>query len=371
MELMKNFSKNLILAYLVVGSSDSALGAQLEDLKLAPKIPIAPMAGQLKQLANEPGYHPPKRIFTSRPVYPWRQLNRYQEGMVDIRFMVDKDGKVFEPIVIASTHSAFEAPALKAVSKYEYEPAYVDETKFNATAIVRISFRIEDSQDATSREFALLYKRTDEGLNAAKPDQQTIRRNLDRLAHGNYLTSYGLAYLSMLEYRYASKFSSKKAQLKALRKLLLFEDQVDKANQFLDEAVIKSIRMNILQLLIELGYYGEARSNFYWLNREIPSAAALFEETMVQVRKILNEGEPIMRPLELGKRGYEYVDLAKKTFEIDVTEGAVEKLKFYCTRSFGTMDHKPNSNYQVPEGWGACNLLVVGEPNTKAKLYQL
>jgi hypothetical protein len=174
----------------------------------------------------------------------------------------------------------------------------------------------------------------------------------------------------MLEYRYANKFLSKKEQLKSLRKLLLFQNRIDKDRQFLDEAAIRTIRMSILQLLIELGYYGEARSNFYLLNKEIPSAAEPFITAMSQVREALSGGQAIMRSVELSDRGYEYIELTKRNFEIDAVEGGIDKLKFYCTRNFGTMAFSPDSSYQVPESWGACDLLVVGRPKTKAKLYQ-
>lgn len=146
---------------------------------------------------------------------------------------------------------------------------------------------------------------------------------------------------------------------------------IDEERRFLDQATIESIRMSILQLLIELGCYGEARGNFYRFNKEIPSAAKQFEDTISQIEKIPNGDEAIMRLLDLSDRGYEYLDLAKKSLEIDAIEEAIEKLNFNCTRSFATIAFKPNSNYQVPEKWGSRDLLIVGQPNTKAKLYQL
>jgi TonB family protein len=370
-EKMNHIITSLAISCLAAVISHSALAEELDNLKLAPKVPLALASGELKQLESEPGYNPPKPIRRMPPVYPQKRLKKSQEGMVDVEFMVDENGKVFAPIVTQSTHSGFEDPALEAILKYQYKPAHIDSEIFKAATNIRITFLLDGSEDAVGQKFKSVYKRADKELNSANPDQQKLKREFARLDDAKYLNNYGLAYLSMLEYRYAIKFLSKQAQLKSLRKLLIFENRVGESRQFLDPATIKSIRMNILQLLIELGYYGEARSNFYWLNKEIPDAAKPFEGAISQVRDILNGGEAIVRSVELSDRGHEFLDLAKRSFEIDVIEGSIEKLNFYCSRNFGTMVFKPNSNYQVPKAWGRCDLLIVGEPNTKAKLYQL
>ena len=349
---MNYITKSLIVGLIASSVSHNSLAEDLDNLKLAPNLPSGLASGGLMQLETEQGYHPPKPILRSPSYYPIRQRKKIQEGMVVVRFMVDEEGKVFEPIVVESTHSAFEGPALEAVLKYQYEAAHVDGKPLKSATSIRIVFSIEGSEDAAGRKFISIYKKADKGMNAKKPDQQELRRDLDRLANAKYLTNYGLAYLSMLEYRYANKFLSKQEQLKSLRKLLLFQNRIDKDRQFLDEAAIRTIRMSILQLLIELGYYGEARSNFYWLNKEIPSAAEPFIAAMSQVQEALSGGQAIMRSVELSDRGYEYLDLTKRTFEIDVVEGGIDKLNFYCTRSFGTMAFSPDNSYQVPESWG-------------------
>jgi TonB family protein len=367
---MNHIIKSLIIGLMAVYVSQPSLSEDQDNLQLTPEIPSGLTSGMLMKLDTELGYHPPKPIHRSPPIYPIRQRKKTQEGMVVVKFMVDEEGKVFEPIVIESTHSAFEGPALDAVLKYQYEAAHIDGKPLKSVTSIRLVFSMQDSEDAAGRKFISIYKKADKGMSAENPDQQELRRDLDRLANAKYLTNYGLAYLSMLEYRYATKFLSKQEQLKSLRKLLLFQNRIEKDRQFLDEAAIRSIRMNILQLLIELGYYGEARSNFYWLNKEIPSAAEPFNDAMTQVREILGGDDAIMRSVELSDRGYEYHDLTKRSFEIDIVEGGIEKLNFYCTRSFGTMAFSPDSSYRVPESWGACDLLVVGRPKTKAKLYQ-
>jgi len=69
------------------------------------------------------------------PVYPARALARGLTGYVHLSFTVTTDGAVQDPIVIYSSDSLFEGSAIRAVSKWKYEPQPVDMT--GVKAVVR------------------------------------------------------------------------------------------------------------------------------------------------------------------------------------------------------------------------------------------
>ncbi|MDG1904052.1 MAG: TonB family protein [Arenicella sp.] len=346
------------------------MAKDLEKLKLAPALPDTLSDGGLKKLEFELGYEPPEPILRRPPNYPKRQARKGQDGVVDISFMVSKDGDVFEAIVIDSTHPDFEPQAIEAVQKYKYKPGSLDGQPIDSSTKVRIWFQMRDSADAAGWLFFRLYKKTDKLLRAKKPDQKAIRRNLHLMADADSLSGYSLAYLYLMEHRYANKFLGKQEQLYALRKLLFFQDSVNEKNKFLDLDTIKTVRMNILQLLIQLGYYGEARSNYYWLKKEMPDAAERFTKPMSEVYKRLKDGIAISRPIKILDRGHDFLYLTKRSFEIHDVVGKIEKLNFYCSQRFGAMDFVVGSNYQVPESWGSCDLQIVGESQTTGMLYQ-
>ncbi len=56
------------------------------------------------------------------PAYPYEASHDGRRGEVLVRFTVDEAGRVLNPQVIQSTDSIFEAPTLRAVAKWRFEP---------------------------------------------------------------------------------------------------------------------------------------------------------------------------------------------------------------------------------------------------------
>ena len=88
----------------------------------------------------------PRAKYTAEPVLgkKARRLVKKQAHQVYIKFIVDAEGKVRNPRVDSSTHPAFEAPALKAIKKWRFEPG-----KANGKAVsfrMRVPFDFEKSQ---------------------------------------------------------------------------------------------------------------------------------------------------------------------------------------------------------------------------------
>lgn len=65
----------------------------------------------------------PKLIKRTPPNYPSYELNHANAGAVEITFMIDKNGKTFEPIVDYSSKPSFEPLAILALKSYRYKPA--------------------------------------------------------------------------------------------------------------------------------------------------------------------------------------------------------------------------------------------------------
>lgn len=64
----------------------------------------------------------PRARVQPAPVYP-PELRREQiSGSVTVEFAVDERGRVTSAKVLASTHRAFEGPALRAVERWQFEP---------------------------------------------------------------------------------------------------------------------------------------------------------------------------------------------------------------------------------------------------------
>lgn len=342
----------------------------LEALDVAPDLAVVIPSNGLKRLEVSPDYFAPEPLLRPAPKYPKGREGKGQEGLVELVFMIDPDGRTSNVAVTNSTHSDFEESAIDSVRLYEYSPAKWKGTAYQSVWELRVIYLMYGRMAKAGRDFYKLHKRVNKELDKAQPDQKSLRKDLDKMLESDYLSMYTLAFLNLAEYRYATKFLGKHEQLDVLKKLLLFDDQLDENRQFLEPETLKSIRMNILQLLIQLGYYGEARENYYDLQQEMPEAAKAYAGPMAQVQRILESGEVLARSIKLRERGSEYIYLTKRSLEIHDVKGEIDKLNFYCSLGYSSLDFKAGSNYQLPESWGECNLLIVGTPGATAKMYQ-
>lgn len=64
----------------------------------------------------------PRVVYQPTPVYPKELARKNMQGTVYILFIVDKNGRTRDLKVQKSTHPAFNAPALKAVKQWKFEP---------------------------------------------------------------------------------------------------------------------------------------------------------------------------------------------------------------------------------------------------------
>ncbi len=65
---------------------------------------------------------PPKAVHQPAPEFPAELRRRKTEGSVSVLFIVDRGGRVENPIVQKSSHPALEQPALQAVRRWRFEP---------------------------------------------------------------------------------------------------------------------------------------------------------------------------------------------------------------------------------------------------------
>jgi len=64
----------------------------------------------------------PRAIYQGSPNYPAEMRGKKVEGCVTVIFVVDSTGKIANPRVEKSSHTAFESPALDAIKKWKFEP---------------------------------------------------------------------------------------------------------------------------------------------------------------------------------------------------------------------------------------------------------
>lgn len=66
--------------------------------------------------------NPPRTRTQIAPVYPYEARVSGKPGEVMVEFVVDETGRVLDPHVLHSSDALFEAPTLRAISKWRFEP---------------------------------------------------------------------------------------------------------------------------------------------------------------------------------------------------------------------------------------------------------
>lgn len=87
---------------------------------------------------------PPKVKAKVDPVYPPDKLAKGEKGVVKLELTVDATGKVVNAKVVESAGAEFDAAALDAAAKLEFEPATVDGKPVKAQIPYRFTFDFKD-----------------------------------------------------------------------------------------------------------------------------------------------------------------------------------------------------------------------------------
>lgn len=83
----------------------------------------------------------PRPIFQGQPLYPSEMRGKKVDGQVTAIFVVGTDGKVQNPKVAKSSHSAFEQPALDALKQWKFEPGLKGGERVACKMRVTITFK--------------------------------------------------------------------------------------------------------------------------------------------------------------------------------------------------------------------------------------
>jgi periplasmic protein TonB len=82
----------------------------------------------------------PQPLFQAPPAYPVEMRQRKAQGQVTVLFVVDAMGRVQLPKIEASSHPAFEKPALDAIRQWRFEPGVRGGHKVQSRMRVPIRF---------------------------------------------------------------------------------------------------------------------------------------------------------------------------------------------------------------------------------------
>ncbi len=89
----------------------------------------------------------PEPIVQPAPVFPPALRREIEEAKVTVEFIVDREGKVLSPIVVASSHEGFNDAAMSGVSRWRFHPGMKGGRKVNTRMSVPIIFRVVSGEN--------------------------------------------------------------------------------------------------------------------------------------------------------------------------------------------------------------------------------
>ena len=104
---------------------------------------------ETKSIKEVETFFPPKPIKINPPKYPRRAFLDQKEGWVSVNFMVDDIGKPYEIAVTGYSNETFVKAAIRAVEKWDFQPASIDDRSIDAAASFRITFELSGPSQAS------------------------------------------------------------------------------------------------------------------------------------------------------------------------------------------------------------------------------
>ncbi len=96
-----------------------------------------------KYFTPEQVEHKPRVLKPVTPIYPYQATVNGIEGRVVLRFIVDENGKVENPVVVKSEpEGVFDEAALAAIVKYKFIPAKIGKKSVKCIAVMPVGFKI-------------------------------------------------------------------------------------------------------------------------------------------------------------------------------------------------------------------------------------
>jgi hypothetical protein len=90
---------------------------------------------------------------------------------------------------------------------------------------------------------------------------------------------------------------------------------------------------------------------------------------MPGVQKALEEGGTIAISAMILDDEWRH-ELSRRTFAIGEIDGDVDTINVECNRRTVELEYAADSEWTLPESWGACSIAVEGRDETQFKLYE-
>ena len=312
----------------------------------------------------------PRSIDPVLPSYPFREVVAGEEGLVRVDFMVDREGKAFDPVVADFTGSdKFHAAALEALLASRFEPARREGEPIVGSATILYRFELEGGSTSASERFSGVYRNFQRALRGE--DESEIRSALEDLEAAGAQNHYEHAFLNLARYNVATRYGSDLDEMHHLW-AALSNSASPSDPLYLDEALARELRRMLLPLQLRNNYFPYALDTYALMEASGDAeAVAFFADTIAKVRALeFDETEyPIV--LTLDAAGTTSMRLFKHHVAVTGGMGEVAEARLHCEQQYVAFALERDVSYALPAEWGECSMQIIGDAGASFYLLQL
>jgi TonB family protein len=312
---------------------------------------------------------PAKAVKRQAPTYPLSAARNGNEGWVKYSFVIDKNGRVIDPVVEDSSGiRAFEKAGLKALRKWQYTPAKRDgETIEQCLNNVQLDYKLDNGTKGGRRRFVKEYKDAQEALDT---DDLVLTESLiSKMEEGKIWNSYEDAWFWMLKAEFAKKQGDEVAQLASISRVV----SSGQSDRYIGEDYFVYMLQQKFLLEVRASRYVNALSTFERINQR-PDSDKTVEQLEVYANKVkqyLAEQDYILVKGQIDEDGDWWHSLSRNRFSFTNISGNLDSVELRCANKREKYTFAIDSQWNIPQSWGRCRVMVVGENKANFNLVEI
>jgi len=308
-------------------------------------------------------------IKRKEPKFPVQAARNGNEGWVKMSFVVDKEGKVVDPVIEDSSGiKSFEKESLRAVKRWRYSPAMRDgEAIEQCQNSVQLDFRLHKSVAGARRKFIGQYKEANGALDSG--DIPLAQELVAKMENGKIWNSYEDTWFWVLKAELNKATQDDKAYLRSLRRSVASKQQ--------DKYLGNELYLNLLQqkFVAELkaSLFNDALSTFAQISQlpDNQQTVQVLESYAAKAKKIVSQQPFVLVNAEISKAGSWWHRLSRNRFSFTEIQGEVDRVELRCANKREIYTVAEDNIWTIPKSWGRCSMMVVGDPKATFNLLEI
>ena len=289
-----------------------------------------------------------------------------QEGWVELGFIIDKEGNVIEPIIEGSVGGpVFEEAAIAALDHLKYKPAlYKGVLVEESVTGLFIPFILEQTFEGVDTDFASSFNGLLDLFNANQLTEADAA--LLKLSKSQDLT---LSEVSMLEVARGYSAVQNKKPYKQLQHL---RNASVNYGAYLHTEMLGRVLQTRIALAAKMSLFDEAQKSFELLEHADPSNEKLTPLAMMiaPIQNALALGQIVQVQGTISERGYWTYQPIRRNFSFATADAGITEFEPRCEIRNQRFSMTTESEWRIPKSWGACMVVIYGEPGANFSLYE-